>query len=101
MRSGHGGAAESTIITIVTGIHSGANVCSWSSDVWFGPIASIDCDRTATAEESNNICTIDQCPNRVHGVINRRRIKDRGATLATVISGPNYHHYSGSSLSFN
>ena len=40
-------------------------------------------------------------PTVYSGVINRWRIEDRGATVATVISGRDYHHYARSSLSFN
>ncbi len=53
-----------------------------SSDIWFDPVASIDSDRTAAAKGSDRIGASDQGPDRIGGLVKRRRIGHRRAARA-------------------
>ena len=73
MRSRHGRAAGNRIRGI-GGVSGRASACARSSDIWFDPVASIDSDRTAAAKGSDRIGASDQGPDRIGGLVKRRRI---------------------------
>lgn len=104
MRGSHRRTTGSRITT-VAGIIGRARVGTWSSDVWFCPVASVNCYRAAAAEAGNRIGAGNQSPNGVGCLVERRRASLPAsvdtATTGTVISRRYDHLNPSSFLSFH